>query len=71
MTVRISQVGVNTGLISNVASPFGGVKESGQGREVSFPTGKAIAGFFPHAWQKFLTRLATRAPNWELKNFLR
>ncbi|UPL00410.1 hypothetical protein LCI18_011344 [Fusarium solani-melongenae] len=40
---------INTGLISNVASPFGGVKESGQGREVSFPAGKAIAGFFPHA----------------------
>jgi hypothetical protein len=71
MTVRISQVGVNTGLISNVASPFGGVKESGQGREVSFPAEKAIAGFFSHAWQKFLTRLVTRAPNWELKNFLR
>ncbi len=28
-------VGVNTGLISNVAAPFGGVKESGQGREGS------------------------------------
>lgn len=28
-------VGVNTGLISDVASPFGGVKESGFGREGS------------------------------------
>lgn len=32
-----SQVGVNTGMISDVASPFGGVKESGQGREVRSP----------------------------------
>jgi len=28
-------VGVNTGFISDVASPFGGVKESGFGREGS------------------------------------
>ena len=28
-------VGVNTGLISNEAAPFGGVKESGLGREGS------------------------------------
>ncbi len=28
-------VGINTGLISNAAAPFGGVKESGQGREGS------------------------------------
>src|SRR5260370_40351965 len=28
-------VGVNTGLISNVMAPFGGVKESGYGREGS------------------------------------
>ena len=28
-------VGVNTGLISNEMAPFGGVKESGQGREGS------------------------------------
>lgn len=34
------KVGVNTGLISDVASPFGGVKESGQGREVSTPIGR-------------------------------
>lgn len=30
----LTQVGVNTGIISDVASPFGGIKESGQGREV-------------------------------------
>jgi len=28
-------VGVNTGAISNEMAPFGGVKESGQGREGS------------------------------------
>jgi succinate-semialdehyde dehydrogenase/glutarate-semialdehyde dehydrogenase len=28
-------VGVNTGFISNAASPFGGIKESGYGREGS------------------------------------
>lgn len=27
---------MNTGIISDVASPFGGIKESGQGREGSF-----------------------------------
>lgn len=31
---HLYQVGVNTGTISDVASPFGGIKESGQGREV-------------------------------------
>ncbi|QMT32482.1 NAD-dependent succinate-semialdehyde dehydrogenase [Alysiella filiformis] len=41
-TVRVSErleygmVGVNTGLISNAAAPFGGVKQSGLGREGSF-----------------------------------
>jgi succinate-semialdehyde dehydrogenase/glutarate-semialdehyde dehydrogenase len=34
--LEVGMVGVNTGLISDVASPFGGVKESGQGREVCF-----------------------------------
>jgi succinate-semialdehyde dehydrogenase/glutarate-semialdehyde dehydrogenase len=29
-------VGVNTGLVSNPAAPFGGVKASGFGREGSF-----------------------------------
>ncbi|KAH8692217.1 aldehyde dehydrogenase domain-containing protein [Talaromyces proteolyticus] len=33
--LEVGMVGVNTGLISDVASPFGGVKESGQGREGS------------------------------------
>ena len=28
-------VGVNTGLVSNTVAPFGGVKESGLGREGS------------------------------------
>jgi succinate-semialdehyde dehydrogenase/glutarate-semialdehyde dehydrogenase len=28
-------VGVNTGIISNAATPFGGIKESGFGREGS------------------------------------
>lgn len=31
----VGMVGVNTGLITDVASPFGGVKESGFGREGS------------------------------------
>jgi succinate-semialdehyde dehydrogenase/glutarate-semialdehyde dehydrogenase len=41
-TIRLSEalsygmVGVNTGLISNPAAPFGGVKESGFGREGGF-----------------------------------
>jgi succinate-semialdehyde dehydrogenase / glutarate-semialdehyde dehydrogenase len=41
-TIRVSEalqfgmVGINTGLISNAAAPFGGVKHSGFGREGSF-----------------------------------
>ncbi|GAM39999.1 succinate-semialdehyde dehydrogenase [Talaromyces pinophilus] len=34
--LEVGMVGVNTGLISDVASPFGGIKESGQGREGSY-----------------------------------
>lgn len=34
--LEVGMVGVNTGLISDPASPFGGVKESGFGREGSF-----------------------------------
>jgi succinate-semialdehyde dehydrogenase/glutarate-semialdehyde dehydrogenase len=33
--LEYGMVGINTGLISNEAAPFGGVKESGQGREGS------------------------------------
>lgn len=33
--LQVGMVGVNTGVISDVASPFGGVKESGFGREGS------------------------------------
>ncbi len=33
--LEYGMVGVNTGMISNEAAPFGGVKESGQGREGS------------------------------------
>ncbi|KAK5276265.1 succinate semialdehyde dehydrogenase NADP+ linked, partial [Exophiala xenobiotica] len=33
--LEVGMVGVNTGLISDPASPFGGVKESGFGREGS------------------------------------
>jgi succinate-semialdehyde dehydrogenase / glutarate-semialdehyde dehydrogenase len=31
----VGMVGVNTGLVSDVALPFGGIKESGFGREGS------------------------------------
>ena len=31
--LEYGMVGINTGLISNAAAPFGGVKESGLGRE--------------------------------------
>ncbi|KAI9930985.1 succinate semialdehyde dehydrogenase NADP+ linked [Aspergillus wentii] len=34
-SLEVGMVGVNTGLISDVASPFGGVKQSGFGREGS------------------------------------
>lgn len=34
-TLEVGMVGVNTGLISDAASPFGGVKQSGFGREGS------------------------------------
>ncbi|KAJ2967957.1 hypothetical protein NQ176_g9413 [Zarea fungicola] len=34
-SLEVGMVGVNTGIISDVASPFGGVKESGFGREGS------------------------------------
>jgi succinate-semialdehyde dehydrogenase/glutarate-semialdehyde dehydrogenase len=33
--LEVGMVGVNTGLISDAAAPFGGVKESGFGREGS------------------------------------
>ena len=33
--LEVGMVGVNTGIISDVAAPFGGVKESGMGREGS------------------------------------
>lgn len=33
--LEVGMVGVNTGLISDVATPFGGVKQSGFGREGS------------------------------------
>lgn len=33
--LEVGMVGVNTGLISDPAAPFGGVKESGFGREGS------------------------------------
>ena len=33
--LEYGMVGVNTGLISNAAAPFGGVKQSGLGREGS------------------------------------
>ncbi|KAF5855391.1 hypothetical protein ETB97_009330, partial [Aspergillus alliaceus] len=33
--LEVGMVGANTGIISNVAAPFGGVKESGFGREGS------------------------------------
>jgi len=33
--LEFGMVGVNTGLISNAMAPFGGVKESGMGREGS------------------------------------
>jgi succinate-semialdehyde dehydrogenase/glutarate-semialdehyde dehydrogenase len=33
--IEVGMVGVNTGLVSDVAMPFGGVKESGFGREGS------------------------------------
>ncbi|KAF2007428.1 succinic semialdehyde dehydrogenase [Amniculicola lignicola CBS 123094] len=33
--LEVGMVGVNTGLISDIASPFGGIKESGFGREGS------------------------------------
>lgn len=33
--LEYGMVGVNTGIISNAAAPFGGVKQSGLGREGS------------------------------------
>ncbi|MCK5753033.1 MAG: aldehyde dehydrogenase family protein, partial [Mycobacterium sp.] len=31
--LQVGMVGVNTGLVSNPAAPFGGIKQSGLGRE--------------------------------------
>ena len=31
--LEYGMVGVNTGIISNASTPFGGIKESGMGRE--------------------------------------
>jgi succinate-semialdehyde dehydrogenase/glutarate-semialdehyde dehydrogenase len=33
--IEYGMVGINTGLVSNAVAPFGGVKESGNGREGS------------------------------------
>ena len=35
-TMETGMIGVNTGLLSNAAAPFGGVKGSGLGREGSY-----------------------------------
>ena len=35
-SLQFGMVGVNTGLVSNPAAPFGGVKSSGFGREGGF-----------------------------------
>ena len=35
-SLQAGMIGVNTGLVSNPAAPFGGVKESGFGREGGF-----------------------------------
>ena len=32
-SIEVGMLGVNTGLVSNPAAPFGGIKESGLGRE--------------------------------------
>ena len=34
-SLEYGMVGVNTGLVSNAVAPFGGIKESGNGREGS------------------------------------
>jgi succinate-semialdehyde dehydrogenase / glutarate-semialdehyde dehydrogenase len=34
-TLEYGMVGINTGLISTEVAPFGGIKQSGQGREGS------------------------------------
>jgi succinate-semialdehyde dehydrogenase / glutarate-semialdehyde dehydrogenase len=33
--LEVGMVGINTGLISNAMAPFGGIKQSGMGREGS------------------------------------
>ncbi len=33
-SINTGMMGLNTGLVSNAAAPFGGVKQSGRGREV-------------------------------------
>ena len=35
-SLQAGMIGINTGLVSNPAAPFGGVKESGFGREGGF-----------------------------------
>jgi succinate-semialdehyde dehydrogenase/glutarate-semialdehyde dehydrogenase len=35
-SLEAGMIGINTGLVSNPAAPFGGVKESGFGREGGF-----------------------------------
>jgi succinate-semialdehyde dehydrogenase/glutarate-semialdehyde dehydrogenase len=35
-SLQSGMIGINTGLVSNPAAPFGGVKESGFGREGGF-----------------------------------
>jgi succinate-semialdehyde dehydrogenase/glutarate-semialdehyde dehydrogenase len=42
--LEYGMVGINTGLISNEVAPFGGIKQSGIGREGSKPRARGISG---------------------------
>ena len=47
--LETGMIGLNQGLVSNAGAPFGGVKQSGLGRELG-PTGLAEYREIKHTW---------------------
>ncbi|KAH7001580.1 Aldehyde/histidinol dehydrogenase [Ilyonectria destructans] len=76
-SLEVGMVGVNTGLISDPASPFGGVKESGFGREGSldgiaeYQVTKMVTSGRPHLLPATITTMAFSRANAPARHCLR